>query len=66
MVLPADLAQPLRQALAVQNATRVSALLDQLAAMGEGESRLADRLREPLRRYDMDAMLDLLQEIDHD
>ena len=64
MALPADLAQPLRQAIAVQNITRASTLLDQLAALGEDESRLADRLREPLRRYDMDALLDLIQEVD--
>ena len=66
MVLPADLAQPLRQAIETQNATRISALLDRLAAMGEGESRLAENLREPLRRYDMDIMLDLLKEADRD
>jgi CheY-like chemotaxis protein len=63
LVLPGDLAQPLREAIAAQNATRVSALLDQLAALGEGERRLAERLREPLRRYDMDAMLELVQEV---
>ena len=66
VVLSADMAQRLRQAIAVQNATQISALLDRLAAMGEGEHRLANRLREPLRRYDMDAMLDLLQEVDCD
>ncbi len=66
MVLPANLAQPLREAIEEQNATQVSALLDQLAMLGAGERRLAERLREPLRRYDMDAMLDLLQEVDDD
>ena len=63
--LPADLAARLREAIEAQNVTRVSALLDELAALGEGEHRLAERLRESLRRYDMDAMLDSLPEVDH-
>ena len=64
VALPAELAQPLRQAIEAQNATRVSSLLDQLEEVGEAERRLAGRLREQLRQYDMDAMLDLLEEID--
>jgi hypothetical protein len=32
--------------------------------VGEAEHRLAQRLREQLRQYDMDAMLDFLEEVD--
>jgi hypothetical protein len=32
--------------------------------LGETERRLADRLRDRFRQYDMDAMLDLLEEVD--
>ena len=64
LVLPAALAEPLREAIEDQSATQISTLLNQLAAMGEGECRLANRLRELLRQYNMDAMLDLLKEVD--
>ena len=64
--LPRALAQTLRETIEAQNATRVSDQLDQLETLGEGEQRLAGRLRELLRRYDMDGMLDLLNEVDLD
>ena len=64
VALPAALASALRQAIEAQNATRVSTLLDQLEEVGQGERRLVQRLREQLRQYDMDAMLDMLEEVD--
>jgi hypothetical protein len=64
LALPAALALPLAPAIEAQSATRVSALLDELEEVGEAEHRLAQRLREQLRQYDMDAMLDFLEEVD--
>ena len=64
VALSAALASALRQAIEAQNATRVSTLLDQLEEIGRAERRLAERLREQLRQYDMDTMLDLLEEVD--
>ena len=65
LALPVDLAQPLRQAIEAQSLTRISALLDQLETAGTAERRLAGRLRQRLRQYDMDALLDLLEEVEH-
>ena len=66
LALPADLAQPLRQAIEAQSATRISGLLDRLETEGDAEQRLAVRMRQHLRQYDMDALLNLLEEVERD
>jgi CheY-like chemotaxis protein len=66
VVLPAPLLARLREAIAEQNATLLQEYLDELEGLGEREQNLAAPLRALLRDYDMDAMLEILGERDHE
>ncbi len=63
IAIPKALLQSLVEAAEFQSLTQLKEALDELDALGEAEHRLAEHLRAQLRNYDMEAIMNLLSEI---
>jgi signal transduction histidine kinase/DNA-binding NarL/FixJ family response regulator len=66
VVLTEPLYNALTRAMESHNITALYETIDELAALGERERNLADKLREISRGYDMRVMLEVLGAIDHE
>lgn len=66
VVLTMPLYNALARAMKSHNITALYQAIDQLAALGERENNLADKLREISRDYDMRVMLDVLETVEHE
>ncbi len=62
--LPAELLEGLKTAAEFHRVTKLESLLNEVDALGPAEHQLAERLREMIRNYDIDEVLNVLSEIE--
>ena len=63
IVLPKDLFERLKEAAEISSVTELTSYLEEIESLGEAGGRLAEQMREPIRNYDMDTILNILSEI---
>ena len=63
IVLPKDLFERLKEAAEISSVTELTSYLKEIESLGEAGQRLAEHLREPIRNYDMETILNILSEI---
>ncbi|MBI1923880.1 response regulator [Candidatus Poribacteria bacterium] len=61
--LPEELLMQLKTAAEFHRVTKLESLLNEVDALGPAEHQLAERLREMIRNYDIDGVLNALSEI---
>lgn len=61
--MPAELHAALLEAAELQSVTEIEEYLQQVSSLGEAGRHLAQRVRALLRSYDLEAVVELLQQV---
>jgi len=63
VVLPKELYERLKEAAEIASVTELTSYLKEIESLGEAGQRLAERMREAIRNYDMETILNILSDL---